>query len=111
MITSQNGDLQGNTNTAKNVVLQDVNGDWTMESKLVFSRPLANNNEQGGIIAYNSDQNYVKLAWEMSAATQPINRLRVVRHPRAERHRDDAADHRAPTRSRSSAPTARSGCG
>ncbi len=78
VITAQNGDLQGNTNTAKNVVLQDVNGDWTMESKLVFSRPLANNNEQGGIIAYNSDQNYVKLAWEMSAATQPINRLRVV---------------------------------
>jgi hypothetical protein len=44
----------------------------------VFSRPLAGNNEQGGIIAYNSDQNYVKLAWEMSNAAQPINRLRVV---------------------------------
>ena len=78
MITSQNGDLQGTTNTAKNVVLQDVNGDWTADSKLVFSRPLANNNEQGGIIAYNSDQNYVKLAWEMSSATQAINKLRVV---------------------------------
>jgi alpha-glucuronidase len=78
VITSQNGDLQGNSNTAKNVVLQDVNGDWTAESKLVFSRPLANNNEQGGIIAYNSDNNYVKLAWEMSASTQPVNRLRVV---------------------------------
>ena len=48
-------------------MLQDVNGDWTANSKLVFSRPLANNNEQGGIIAYNSDQNYVKLAWEMSS--------------------------------------------
>ena len=46
--------------------------------KLVFSRPLANNNEQGGIIAYNSDQNYVKLAWEMSSVTQAINKLRVV---------------------------------
>jgi regulation of enolase protein 1 (concanavalin A-like superfamily) len=78
VITSQNGDLQGNTNTAKNLVLQDVNGDWTMESKLVFSRPLAANNEQGGIIAYNSDQNYVKLAWEMASATAPLNKLRVV---------------------------------
>jgi alpha-glucuronidase len=78
VITSQNGDLQGNTNTAKNLVLQDVNGDWTIESKLVFSRPLAANNEQGGIIAYNSDQNYVKVAWEMANATAPLNKRRVV---------------------------------
>ena len=78
VITSQTGDLQGNTNTARNLVLQDVNGDWTAESKVVFSRPLAANNEQGGIIAYNSDQNYVKLAWEMSSVTQAINKLRVV---------------------------------
>jgi alpha-glucuronidase len=78
VITSQNGDLQGDVNTAKNVALQDVNGDWTGESKLVFSRPLANNNEQGGIVAYNNDDNYVKLAWEMSNSTAPINKLRVV---------------------------------
>ena len=78
VIGSQAGDLQGNTNTARNLALQDVNGDWTAESKLVFSRPLANNNEQGGIIAYADDNNYVKLAWEMSSVTQPINKLRVV---------------------------------
>ena len=78
VITSQNGDLQGTTNTAKNLMLQDVNGDWTMESKLVFSRALAANNEQGGIVAYADDQNYVKLAWEMSSVTQAINKLRVV---------------------------------
>lgn len=78
VIDSQAGDLQGNTNTARNLVLQDVNGDWTAESKLVFSRPLAQNNEQGGVVAYANDQNYVKLAWEMSGATQPINKLRVV---------------------------------
>jgi alpha-glucuronidase len=78
VITSQNGDLQGNVNTAKNLALQSVDGDWTAESKLVFSRPLTTNNEQGGIIAYANDNNYVKLAWEMSASTQPINRLRVV---------------------------------
>ncbi|MFU8853614.1 alpha-glucuronidase family glycosyl hydrolase [Micromonospora sp. SL1-18] len=78
VITSQNGDLQGNVNTAKNLALQDVNGDWTAESKVVFSRPLANNNEQGGVIAYANDDNYVKLAWEMASATAPINKLRVV---------------------------------
>ena len=54
------------------------NGDWTAESKVVFSRPLASNNEQGGIIAYANDQNYVKLAWEMGNATAAINKLRVV---------------------------------
>lgn len=78
VITSQNGDLQGNVNTAKNLALQEVNGDWVAESKLVFSRPLANNNEQGGILAYADDNNYVKLAWEMSSSTAPINKLRVV---------------------------------
>jgi alpha-glucuronidase len=78
VITSQSGDLQGTANTAKNVALQDVNGDWTADSKLVFSRPLANNNEQGGIVAYANDDNYVKLAWEMGNATAPLNKLRVV---------------------------------
>ena len=78
VITSQAGDLQGAVNTARNVALQDVNGDWTADSKVVFSRPLANNNEQGGIVAYADDDNYVKLAWEMSSATAPVNRFRVV---------------------------------
>jgi alpha-glucuronidase len=77
-ITSQAGDLQGNTNTARNLVLQDVNGDWTAETKVVFSRPLAQNNEQGGLLAYAGDQNYVKVGWEMSSSTQAINKLRVV---------------------------------
>ncbi len=39
---------------------------------------MAANNEQGGIVAYADDQNYVKLAWEMSSVTQAINKLRVV---------------------------------
>jgi alpha-glucuronidase len=78
IITSQQGDLQGSVNTAQNVALQDVNGDWTAESKLVFSRPLASDNEQGGIIAYAGDDNYVKLAWEMADSNAPINKLRVV---------------------------------
>jgi alpha-glucuronidase len=78
VITSQQGDLQGSVNTARNIALQHVNGDWSAESKLVFSRPLANNNEQGGLIAYADDDNYVKLAWEMANSNTPINKLRVV---------------------------------
>jgi alpha-glucuronidase len=78
VITSQSGDLQGAANTARNLALQDVNGDWTAESKVVFSRPVAANNEQGGIVAYAGDDDYVKLAWEMGNAGAPINKRRVV---------------------------------
>jgi alpha-glucuronidase len=78
VVTSQAGDLQGTANTARNLALQDVNGDWTADAKVVFSRPLAANNEQGGIVAYAGDDDYVKLAWEMAGATAPINKLRVV---------------------------------
>ncbi|MEK8106178.1 DUF1349 domain-containing protein [Micromonospora sp. M12] len=78
VITAQQGDLQGTANTAKNLALQDVDGDWTAESRIVFSRPLAANNEQGGVLAYADDDNYVKLAWEMSNATAAINKARIV---------------------------------
>jgi alpha-glucuronidase len=78
VITAQTGDLQGNVNTARNLALQEVNGDWTAASRLVFSRPLAENNEQGGILAYADDDNYVKLAWELADASAPINKRRVV---------------------------------
>jgi alpha-glucuronidase len=78
VIASQTGDLQEGVNTARNVVLQTVNGDWTADSRLVFSRPVANNNEQGGVIAYADDDNYVKLAWEMSNANAPVDKRRVV---------------------------------
>jgi alpha-glucuronidase len=78
VITSQQGDLQEGVNTARNVALRDVNGDWTAESRIVFSRPVADNNEQGGVIAYADDDNYVKLAWEMGNATAPVDKRRVV---------------------------------
>ncbi|MFF0151722.1 alpha-glucuronidase family glycosyl hydrolase [Micromonospora sp. NPDC005203] len=78
VITAQQGDLQGATNTAKNLAVQDVDGDWTAESKVVFSRPLAANNEQGGVIGYADDNNYVKLAWEMGSATAAVNKVRLV---------------------------------
>jgi alpha-glucuronidase len=77
-ITAQTGDLQGPANTARNLALQEVDGDWTVDSKVVFSRPVAHNNEQGGLLAYADDDNYVKLAWEMANANAPLNKRRVV---------------------------------
>ncbi|MEV4314918.1 alpha-glucuronidase family glycosyl hydrolase [Actinocrispum sp. NPDC049592] len=78
VITSQTGDLQEGVNTARNVALQDVNGDWSAQTRIVFSRPVAENNEQGGVIAYADDDNYVKLAWEMGNASAPVDKRRVV---------------------------------
>jgi len=79
------GDLQGNTNTAKNVVLQDVNGDWTMESKLVFSRPLANNSE--GAIPSRERK---PCMWAAGALRgRPPSRTRTLRRAR---DRTSAAD-------------------
>ncbi|EHR61132.1 alpha-glucuronidase family glycosyl hydrolase [Saccharomonospora cyanea] len=78
VITAQQGDLEGEAGSAKNLALQEVDGDWTAESRLVFSRPLAHDNEQGGLVAYADDDNYVKLAWEMADEKAEINKLRVV---------------------------------
>ncbi len=69
-ITSQRGDLQGTNNTtsnnAKNLLLQDAPaGDWIIESKVEFSRAPATLNEQGGIIAYTDDNNYITLGWQI----------------------------------------------
>ena len=38
VLTSANGDIQGATNNAENILLQSANTDWTIDSKLVFRR-------------------------------------------------------------------------
>ncbi|HBE76984.1 MAG TPA: hypothetical protein DDW65_04270, partial [Firmicutes bacterium] len=67
-ITPQTGDLNTTTNTAKNILLQNAFGDWTMESKLVFSIMPHAQYQQGGIIAYQDDNNYLKVDWEYYSA-------------------------------------------
>ncbi|MBN2636950.1 MAG: glycoside hydrolase family 3 C-terminal domain-containing protein [Prolixibacteraceae bacterium] len=63
LIKSGKGDIAGNENTAENILLQSANTDWTIESKLSVSRmPTAN--QQGGILAYQDDDNYVKLVFK-----------------------------------------------
>jgi beta-glucosidase len=65
-IQPEAGDLNANTNTAKNLLLQPVVGDWTIESKLNFNVTPHANNQQGGIIAYQDDNDYIKLDWEFT---------------------------------------------
>ncbi len=67
-ITPETGDLTTTTNTAHNLLLQPALGDWTIESKLTFSIKPGTNFQQGGIIAYQNDDNYLKVDWEKQSA-------------------------------------------
>lgn len=59
-ITSEVGDVSENSNNAKNLLLQSANNDWTIETKLVCSRN-PSQPENAGILAYENDENFVKL--------------------------------------------------
>ncbi|WP_203919079.1 glycoside hydrolase family 3 C-terminal domain-containing protein [Rugosimonospora africana] len=69
-ITPKTGDLTTTTNTAQNVLLQPALGDWTQTTKLTFSQRPNAATQQGGIIAYQDDDNYLKFDLE---ATSPTN--------------------------------------
>ncbi len=58
-ITSEVGDVSEGTNSAKNILLQSANNDWTIDTKFVCSRN-PSQPEHAGIIAYQDDDNFVK---------------------------------------------------
>ncbi|QOX61928.1 DUF1349 domain-containing protein [Anoxybacterium hadale] len=72
-ISPRAGDIYGSGSTdAKNILLQNAPGDWTIETKLQCSvRPHAAY-QQGGIIAYQDMDNYIKLDWESTSSTNTI---------------------------------------
>jgi len=59
-ITSEVGDISENSDNARNVLLQSANNDWVAETKLTCSRN-PSQPENAGIIAYQDDNNFVKL--------------------------------------------------
>jgi len=59
-ITSETGGVLEATNNAKNLLLQSANNDWTIETRLVCSRT-PSQPESAGILAYQDDDNFVKL--------------------------------------------------
>jgi beta-glucosidase len=59
-LTSEAGDVSEGSNSAKNILLQSANNDWTIETKLVCSRT-PSQPENAGILAYQDDDNFVKL--------------------------------------------------
>lgn len=59
VITSQEGDIYGSRNDVKNILLQSANTDWTIDTKVVYSRMLFDS-ENAGIVAYQDDDNFVR---------------------------------------------------
>lgn len=59
-ITTETGDISENSNNARNVLLQSANNDWVAETKFTCSRN-PSQPENAGIIAYEDDDNFVKL--------------------------------------------------
>ncbi|HEX4012246.1 MAG TPA: glycoside hydrolase family 3 C-terminal domain-containing protein [Solirubrobacteraceae bacterium] len=71
-ITPEQGDLTGTTNTARNILLQPALGNWAMESKLTFSAPPHASTQQAGIIAYQDDEDYLRVGWEYSGGVAQL---------------------------------------
>ena len=62
-ITSAKGDVKADSNNAENILLQNANTDWVIESKIVFSRKPSGFSQHGGLIVYQDDDNYLKLVY------------------------------------------------
>ena len=63
VIKGVKGDIAGASNNAENILLQSANTDWTILSKVTFSRKPSEINQQGGIIALQDDDNFVKVVY------------------------------------------------
>ncbi|MBV9685303.1 MAG: glycoside hydrolase family 3 C-terminal domain-containing protein [Solirubrobacterales bacterium] len=71
-ITPEQGDLGGTNPPARNILLQPALGNWAMVSKLTFSTAPHVANQQGGLIAYQDDANWLKIDWEYSNGTAEL---------------------------------------
>ncbi len=63
-INTTPGDLSGDTRPGTNLLVQPALGNWTISTRVSLSSPPAIAGQQVGIIAYQDDQNYLKLDWE-----------------------------------------------
>ena len=62
-IIAKDGDLKEASNNAENLLLQSANTDWVIESKFQFSSKPSGFSQHGGLIAYQDDDNYIKLVY------------------------------------------------
>jgi beta-glucosidase len=68
VITGKEGDIIESNNNAENILLQSANTDWSIESKIICSRKPTGFSENAGILAYQDDDNFVKLVYRSSMA-------------------------------------------
>jgi beta-glucosidase len=74
VITSDTGDITESNNDGQNLLLQSANTDWTIESRLVCSRKPSGFSQNGGILAYEDDDNFVKLVYRASFGRRGFRR-------------------------------------
>ena len=72
LITSEKGDIVSSNNNAMNILLQSANTDWTIESKMVCSRKPSGPVQNAGILAYQDDDNFVKLVYRANNAEEDV---------------------------------------
>jgi beta-glucosidase len=71
-ITTEQGDLSGDTKPGSNLLVQPALGNWTVSTKMTLSSPPSVNEQQAGIIAYQDDHNWLKLDWENSSGSDHL---------------------------------------
>jgi len=76
-ISPRAGDLYQSSTDARNILLQDAPGDWTIETKFICSVRPHVAYQQGGLIAFQDVDNYIKLEWEATSSTNTI--IQVLR--------------------------------
>ena len=62
IILSEEEDIAQGSNSAGNILLQNANSDWTIETKVrCLNAPLQHPTRNAGLVAYECDDNFVKL--------------------------------------------------
>ena len=74
VITASKGDIAEDKANAKNLLLQSANTDWTIETKITSSRKPTGFTENAGILAYQNDDNYVKLVYAATTGRRAFRR-------------------------------------
>ena len=63
VLTTEAGDITNAANSAKNILLQSANGDFTADTKMQFLSNPGAPAQNAGIVAYEDDDNFVKLVY------------------------------------------------
>ena len=77
-IQAETGDMYTTTQTGKNILLQTPAEDWTVEAKLIFNVRPHVSYQQGGLMVYQDDSNFVKLDWEYNGNSTRIQQIHQV---------------------------------